>query len=152
MRIAIRPGKDGRRGSVILEFAVASTVLMLMTFGVIDFARVFYTANVVDSAARAGTQYGMQSQAHIDFSGMQTAAYNDAGYAAGNSAGFSATATQFCTCSIGGASVDCNSSCGSSALEKYIQVSTSMPFSTLLSIPGLPQTINQTATSTIRVQ
>src|ERR1700739_2240513 len=108
---------------MLIEFALLSSVLFLVMFGVIDFSRIFSSACAVQGAARAGTQYGMLSPAHYnDFAGMQNAALANAG----NPAGMTATASQFCTCSIGGASQSCPATCPSGSPEIYIQVSVSM--------------------------
>ena len=88
---------------MLLEFALSSSLLFLMMFGVIDFSRIFSSACAVQGAARAGTQYGMLSPAHYnDFAGMQNAALTDAG----SPAGMTATASQFCACSIGGSKAE----------------------------------------------
>src|SRR5579859_3232080 len=87
------------KGNMLLEFALSSSLLFLVMFGVIDFSRIFSSACAVQGAARAGTQYGMLSPAHYnDLAGMQNAALANAG----SPAGMSATASQFCACSIGG--------------------------------------------------
>src|SRR5580704_4510383 len=97
-------------GNMLLEFALSSTVMFLLMFGVIDFSRIFSSACAVQGAARAGTQYGMLSPAHYnDLTGMQNAALTDAG----NPSGMTATASQFCACSIGGASQSCPPTCSS---------------------------------------
>ena len=134
---------------MLLEFALSSSVLFLLMFGVIDFSRVFSDACAVQGAARAGTQYGMLSPAHYnDFAGMQNAALLDAG----SPAGMTATATQMCACSIGGASQGCPATCTNSNPETYIQIVVTWPYSTMFSYPGVPSTINLSATSVVRVQ
>jgi len=45
-------------GSVILEAALMITVLLLLTFGMVDFGRVMYTTNSLVSAAREGARFG----------------------------------------------------------------------------------------------
>jgi Flp pilus assembly protein TadG len=45
-------------GSVILEAALMITVLLLLTFGMVDFGRVMYTSNSLISAAREGARGG----------------------------------------------------------------------------------------------
>lgn len=148
--IAPRRGKSNQKGSVLIEFALSSTVLLLMFFGIVDFSRLFYTSNVVANAACAATQYGALSPAHYgDFAGMQNAALQDAG----NPAGMVVNATQFCACSIGGSQVPCPADCsGGGSAETYIQVTVSMPFTGTLSYPGVPQTIQVSTTSAVRVQ
>ena len=45
-------------GSVILETAMMLTVILVLTFGMIDFGRVMYTSNSLISAAREGARFG----------------------------------------------------------------------------------------------
>lgn len=49
--------RDGE-GSVILETAIMITVLLVLTFGMVDFGRVMYTSNSMISAAREGARFG----------------------------------------------------------------------------------------------
>lgn len=138
-----------RSGNMLVEFALSSTVLFLVMFGVIDYSRMFSSACAVEGAARAGTQYGMLSPAHYnDFTGMQNAALANAG----SPTGMTATASQFCACSIGGASVSCPATCSSGSPETYIQMIVSMAYSTLYSYPGVPSKTTLSATSIVRVQ
>ena len=140
---------SGQSGNMLLEFALSSTVLFLLMFGVIDFSRMFSSACAVNGAARAGTQYGMLSPAHYnDFPGMQNAALANAG----NPDGMMATASQFCSCSIGGARESCPAPCPSGNPETYIEVDVSMPFNTLFNCPGIPPVTNLRASSVMRVQ
>jgi Flp pilus assembly protein TadG len=134
---------------MLIEFALSSSLLFLLMFGVIDFSRMFSSACGVQGAARAGTQYGMLSPAHYnDFTGMQNAALADAG----TPAGMTATASQFCACSIGGTRQDCPASCPSGSPETYIQMDVSLPYTTIATYPGVPSVTNLKATSIVRVQ
>ena len=46
------------RGSVLLEFALMVTLLLILMFGIIDLGRALFTANNLASAAREGARYG----------------------------------------------------------------------------------------------
>jgi Flp pilus assembly protein TadG len=136
-------------GNILIEFALSSSLLFLIVFGVIDFSRIFTFGCAVQGAARAGTQYGMLSPAHYnDFTGMQNAALANAG----SLSGMTATASQFCACSIGGPRQSCPAECVSGSPETYIQIVVSMPYSTLFSYPGIPELTNLSANSIVRVQ
>lgn len=136
-------------GNMLLEFALSSSLLFLIMFGVIDFSRIFSSACAVQGAARAGTQYGMLSPAHYnDLAGMQNAALTDAG----SPAEMTATATQFCACGIGGARVSCPATCGTGNPETYIEVDVSMPYNTIANYPGVPASTTLKASSIVRVQ
>lgn len=136
-------------GNILLEFALSSSVLFLLMFGLIDFSRIFSTACGVRGAARAGTQYGMLSPAHYnDLSGMQNAALADAA----SLPGMLATASQFCACTIGGTRVACPAVCSSGSPETYIEVDVSQAYTTMFSYPGVPASTNLSGRSIVRVQ
>jgi Flp pilus assembly protein TadG len=138
-----------RSGNTLIEFALSSSLLFLVMFGVIDFSRIFSYGCAVQGAARAGTQYGMLSPAHYnDFLSMQNAALSNAG----SPPGMTATASQFCSCSIGGIHQGCPANCPSGTPETYIQMVVSMPYTTMFSYPGIPQRTNLSATSIVRLQ
>jgi len=59
MRKSIRRSRfSGRRGAVIVEFALVIPFLALIVFGVIDFSRAYGQMNALDSALREGARYG----------------------------------------------------------------------------------------------
>jgi len=47
------------RGQVIVEFAVACSILLLMLFGVVDFSRALYAHASLTNAARNATRYAV---------------------------------------------------------------------------------------------
>lgn len=138
-----------RRGNALLEFGIIAPVLLIMTCGVSDFARMFNLANTAVGAASAGIEYASIGPEYwSDSSDIQTAALNDTG----NYPGATATATTFCTCSVGGAEVTCPASCGSGTQEEYVQVTVTIPFTPVISYPGLPNPVSITQTAVARVQ
>src|SRR5438552_9563792 len=120
MRMKISQKRQARqRGNALVEFAICSVCLLLITVGVTDFARLFTIADMAASAAAAGTQYGSLSPSHwADYTGMQHAALDDTG----NLTGATATPSQTCYCSVGGQAVTCpaETSCTSGSPETYI--------------------------------
>jgi Flp pilus assembly protein TadG len=48
-------------GSVLVEFALSVTVVLMLTFGMIDLCRAVYTATVVQAAAQVGARAGIIS-------------------------------------------------------------------------------------------
>lgn len=46
------------RGAALLEFAIFAALLLILTFGIVDFGRALYTANNLTAAAREGARYG----------------------------------------------------------------------------------------------
>lgn len=132
----------------MVELAVLIPVVIALLLVVCDFARVFYAYIEVADAARAGAQYGVQNRtAAADYATMQSTAVN----AAPDLTGMTATATSFCTCSDGGATVSCTSSGCVSTLELFVQVTTNYTFKTTIAFPGIPSSISLQAVSTLRV-
>jgi Flp pilus assembly protein TadG len=139
----------GQRGNALVEFALSSTLLLMLFVGVTGFSRIFNIANMAAGAAQAGILYGALSPAHNgDFTGMQSAAINDTGHYPGSTA----TATQFCTCGVGGTQVSCPATCSGGTPETYIQVVVSIPYQPLINYPMLPNPIVVTQSACARVQ
>jgi hypothetical protein len=133
----------------LIEFALSSTLLLSIVIGITGFARIFNLANMAAGAAEAGVQYGALSPSHYgNLLGMQTAAVNDTG----KYPGASAVATQFCTCSIGGTQGSCPASCGSTLGQTYVQVVVTIPYTSVISFPSIPNPVNITQLACARVQ
>jgi Flp pilus assembly protein TadG len=47
------------RGSTLVEFAIVSTAVLTLMFGIIDFGRALYTYHLVADAARIGSRFAM---------------------------------------------------------------------------------------------
>ena len=141
--------KCSEAGSAMVELALLCPLLLLMLFGSMDFARVFYTSIAVANAARAGAGYGAQSVSKTtDFAGMQSAAAADAS----NVQGFTATATRVCQCASG-ASSDCSvGSCPAGKLLIYAQVTARATYQTVGAYPGIPRTISLQSIARMRAQ
>jgi Flp pilus assembly protein TadG len=48
----------GRRGAVIVEFALVVPLLMVIVFGIIDFSRAYAQLNNINSSLREGARFG----------------------------------------------------------------------------------------------
>lgn len=147
MRATLRKRRLG--GNAIMEFAIIAPVVLMMTAAVSDFARLFNMANMAAGAASAGVEYASIGPEYwSDYTDIKTAALNDTG----NYSGASATASNFCSCSVGGTETTCPASCSGSTYEEYVQVSVTVPFTPVFDYPGLPNPISVTQTATARVQ
>ncbi len=51
--------KHGERGASMVEFAIASTAIMLVMFGILEFGRALYIYHTVSNAARIGSRWAM---------------------------------------------------------------------------------------------
>src|SRR5437773_6675155 len=135
---------NSERGQAIVEMTLLLPFFLLLLMGVIDFSRVFYTALTVSHAARAGAQYGAQSNGKSqDTAGMQAAAIAAAQDDIDTSS-LTVTATNYCKCTPDGVTFTAMATCTSSCLNTrqiYVQVTTSKTFQTLRNYPGIPHTI-----------
>lgn len=137
-------------GSATVEFALLLPMMLLLVLGAVDFARLFYSAITVASAARAGVQYGAQDTTKArDTAGMQTAAVNDAA----DLTGVTANAQFYCECSDG-TRVNCvTGTCtGGSSPPVYVQVTVQKTFTTLIDYPGIPHTTALSRTAIMRAR
>jgi hypothetical protein len=53
----------GRRGAVIVEFALVVPLLMIIVFGIIDFSRAYAQLNNINSSLREGARFGAAQEA-----------------------------------------------------------------------------------------
>lgn len=146
-----RIGGD-RRGTSFIETAILVPVVLLLSCGTMDFARVVYAGIEISNAARAGVQYGALNPGNSgDTSGMAQAAVNDA--ADLGTSNVTATASNFCECVGGSSTVDCGSTtaCGTTP-PGYVSVTANYTFNTIVHWPGLPQSVTLSRTAKMRVQ
>jgi Flp pilus assembly protein TadG len=145
------------RGQGAAELALGLPFIAVLLFVVCEFARVFYVAMGVASAARAGVQYGAQSYVKaVDNAGMTLAANND-----GKSiSGLSVTPTHFCMCDGAQCSPAQSSACVVSCSappstctepKVFVKVTTSATFQTGL-IWGLPNNIPLSSVAVMQAQ
>ena len=137
-------------GAAMAEMAVVMPLLVLMAIGVGDFGRVLYTAITLSHAARAGAAYGSQGPGHAgDTAGIRQAAEDEAQ----EIAPITVTSQRVCECT-GGATVSCTTiSCGSyGAPRAFVEVTTTRPFATLVTYPGIPSTVPLSRTAKVRLQ
>lgn len=60
-----------QEGSSIVEFAIVSTLVLLLIFGTIDFGIATYTVHLVSDAARMGSRYAMVRGSTCNYAGCQ---------------------------------------------------------------------------------
>ncbi len=140
--------KNRRAGNAILEFAIGMPLLMLLTFGAVDFARVFYHAVTLANAAGVGAFYGSQNNikaAH--FPGMSQAALDDSrDLTIAESATVTVASSNFCDCpdAAPGATVDCfTATCpGYGSPRGFVRVQATETFRPLVPYPGIPEAVS----------
>jgi Flp pilus assembly protein TadG len=119
-----------RGGNLVIEFALALPILSLLLFGLLDLGRYSIQKSALLQGAREGAQYGSFNPS--DSTGINTTAQNATGLS-----GATATSSVFCECTSG-VSVSCSSTCsGGALLKKYVTVTTTKSFSSVLSVTTL---------------
>ncbi len=157
------------KGQSAVEFALVVPVLVLLLVVIADFGRVFFVSIAVKNAARAGAQYGSQTNTTAgDFAGMAQETCNDYSSATAGTCAASpctcgpltSTASQ-CTCGIANPPTDPACSTISStycahATSKavFVTVNTSATFNTILNYQwaGLPSSFTLTGQAIMQVQ
>lgn len=146
------PGRS-ERGAALLELALATPVVLVILFGVIDFARVFYVSQHLTAVARLGAQYGIR-QLTFDAADVQS-------YAAGANPNISPYTvplpTQICSCVSDAAvpvsgSTSCSQTCTSpNHLVVLVTVSATKTFSMVAGALPFPS-VTMTRTVTMRAR
>ncbi len=138
------------RASVAIELALLTPVLLFMLIGLIDFGGAIHERMQLTSAARAGVQFALQSNANIDDIAGILLAVTTAGEL--DTADITVTTTQFCGCADGSAAA-CDAFCtGGGSAGTYVSVTVVEQFSTLFPYPGLGNPITLEGEAILRVK
>jgi Flp pilus assembly protein TadG len=157
-------------GQALIEVALVLPILLILTLGVIEIGRFAYISILVGNAARAGADYGAQSNLQsADSTGIQNAAYYDfAGTASSTTTktngqvytNLTVTSSTSCGCDSGGSvvSAGCNAttnptagSCVTGNWIVVVNVTASGSFTPLFRYPGLPNPFVISRTASIPV-
>lgn len=136
------------RGTAAVEFAILAPVMVLLFLGLIEISRFAYYALLASNAARAGAQYGAQSNTSAaDSSGMT--AYATADLPA-NSQIQVTKAVPFCL--LDGTTTACpKNGARQSNWVYYVEVDTTGRYNALFRYPGIPQIVPVSGKAVIRV-
>jgi Flp pilus assembly protein TadG len=143
----------GDTGQGLVELALTLPFLMFILLGAAEFARFAWASIETTNAARAGVQYGAQTNITAsDTAGIQAAALNDGV----NLSGLSATTSSSCACSTAASTtITCStalSNCASPAIVlEYVQVNTTSTIKPLYHWPGLPTTFTANGSAIMEV-
>lgn len=122
-----------QRGVAAVELALLLPLLVFIFLVVIDFARVFYFSQVISNCARNGALYASNlTTAQSTYASLSDAALADAS---------NLTPSPTVTSSNG----------TDTAGNPYVSVSVSWTFSTISHFPGIPDNVQLTRTSQMRV-
>jgi Flp pilus assembly protein TadG len=126
-------GRNKRKGSALVEFALGSTILIPLLFGTADFGRLFYASIEVANAAAAGASYVARTSANMtDTSGISSAAKNDAA----DFSSLQVSSSEVCQDNSGNVV-----SCSTWGAYKYVKVTATYTFQTLFSYPAIPSSV-----------
>jgi Flp pilus assembly protein TadG len=114
-----------RRGTAMVEFGLAMPLLCVLLVGLLDLGKYSLQKSSLLQGAREGAHYGIM--AHTETANINTTAQNATGLT-----GVTATNSVFCEC-VAGTTVLCTATCGTGiTLKRYITVTTSKSFSSVL--------------------
>ena len=140
----------GIAGAAAVEFAILSTLLVLMMVAVIDLGMGLYRGIQVRNAAQAGAAYAMAKG--YDASSITSAVLNATSF---SQVSASPAPTQFCGCptTAGITTVTCGSTCvGGSTSGTYVTSSAAGSYTTLINYPLFSNTFNYAIQATVRIQ
>lgn len=136
-------------GQSLIELALMMPMFATILVGSAEFARLAYVSIEVTNAARAGAQYGAQSNiTGTDLTGME----NVATAAGPNVSSMTATASLSCVCSDGTSITCSNTTACTARIQEYVQVNTSAIVTPLFHLPALPKTCTLTGLAVQRVE
>jgi len=148
-------------GQAMLELALVTPLLLLLSIGVIEMGRYAYIGILVGNAARAGADYGAQSLAQAaDTTGIQTAADNDFQSNGQPVSNLTVNSSTACGCDSGGTTtaqtctVASANTCTSVSKQVWVvtlSVTASGTFRPMFTYPGVPSSVALSRTSTMRV-
>jgi hypothetical protein len=136
-------------GAAIVELGLVLPLLLLLFLGTMDFGRVMYWSITLTHAARAGAQYGAQSNGSAgDYPGIRTAALSEAQ----DIGAIIVEPERYCRCPPETV-VSCTGTCIGYGLPRvFVKVTTHATFKTLVPWPGIPAETKMTRTALLRLQ
>lgn len=142
----------GQRGSVMVEAGLLLPLLVLLTCGAMDLARVFFAGIAVEGAARAGVQLGSYSVGKAGaLTEMNTAA--DADAAGQGLTGLTTSSRTFCSCVSGTGEVSCSTAtCDGAVPPGYVETTATYTFNPIIPYPGIPSNIIISNSARFRAQ
>jgi Flp pilus assembly protein TadG len=143
-----------QRGAALVELAIALPLLVLILLATVDFARVFYSANELTNAARAGAQLGAASVANSGNPGLITA---QVAAASPDIGAITVSAVPSCWCATDtgafGPLTACTTTCVSPGhLVVSVKVTASKLFTTISPFPGIPNSLTISRSATMRAR
>jgi Flp pilus assembly protein TadG len=146
----LKSGSDD--GSALIEFALILPLAVLMLAYMVDYALWIQKAMQLQDAASAAAAYGAIPGNSSNSSQMTTLANFIVTGSPTGAAWLTVNATDFYTCSPGGAQVTATTSCPTGAPYHYVQVTTSATQSSLLGFRAIASSLPLSGAATYRVE
>ncbi len=145
----LRRWRLGSSGTATIELAIVSTFLVVLAVGAFDFGRVGLEKAELVSAARAGTQFGVQDLSNAnDTTQIIQAVRDDAGDTTG---ALQVQTRQYCACA--GVELACTASCADGSYAPfYIEVSVQNTVDLMFAYPGMESPLTLSSTSAARLR
>jgi Flp pilus assembly protein TadG len=141
----------GQRGSAMVEAGLLLPLLILLTCGSMDLARVFFAGIAVEGAARSGVQLGSFSIGEASLSKMNAAA--DADATGQGLTGLTTSSRTFCSCVSGTGEISCaTGTCSGAIPSVYVETTANYTFHPIIPYPGIPRNIAISNSARFRVQ
>ncbi len=140
------------RGNAMVEFGIVLPILTLMAFGAADFGRLFIESAILAGASKSGVVQGYRTtKDSTDTAAMESRILADVG----ELPGVTATGSSYCDCPDNpGVAVSCTTTtCTGYGLPRvYVKATASKTLTTLGRYPGVPNEVNMSLNSYLRVQ
>jgi Flp pilus assembly protein TadG len=137
-----------RDGASAVEFAIMLPLLMTLVAGLCDFGLAMFTGIQVQQAAQAGAEYALL-KGDSNLGAIQTAEQNATIFGSAITAGTPAVA-YYCMSDLTTA-VTSTTTCSGETAGKYVTVTASKTYTTLIPWPGIPSSISFSARSIVRI-
>ncbi len=123
-----------QKAQTLVEFALVFPVLLVITYGIIEFGRMLFIYTEVTSAAREGSRYGAAASTYKDCTGIRNAAMSQLLLIPKSSVAVDIQYTHYptpptCVVNYSGANL---------VLGDRVVVTVTAQFSTIIPLPGLP--------------
>jgi Flp pilus assembly protein TadG len=135
-------GREGERGSALVEFAIASSIALTLIFGIIEFGRALYTYHLVSNAARLGSRFAMVRGSACTAAGCPASTDDVQTFVRGSAPGIATSSLAVTT------SYSSTATCFSAANDPgcLVTVSVHYPFGFVVPLfPGLTLSMNSTS-------
>lgn len=145
-RCGVAGAHGARSGSIAVETAVLTPMILLLLAGVVDYGLAVRDEMALAGAVRAGIQYALRDS--TDVGGIE-AAVRDA--LAGEGVDITVQVAEVCGCPDGSA-IACSDACASGARRVFLRITASRPYATLVSWPGIASPTTLMSEAQVRIQ